>query len=112
MSIIINNSKPSIPSSPLTPLFRESKAQKELVKSIGKVGAIPPGTEKVKVQLDNYSDHEIYKNHSNFRFAFEFSGDDFLVIGNLAKDDPVSGSEIELEFDYHNRSEESRVGKV
>lgn len=102
MSIIINNSQPSTPSSPLTPLFREFKAQKELVKSIGKVGAIPPGTEKVKVQLDNYSDHEIYKNHSNFRFAFEFSGDDFLVINNLVKDDPVSGSEIELEFDYYN----------
>src|SRR5690625_7687483 len=74
MSIIINNSKPSTPSSPLTPLFREFKAQKELVKSIGKVGAIPPAKEKVKFQLDNYSDHEIYQNHSNFRFAFQFSG--------------------------------------
>src|SRR5690625_2838590 len=101
MSIIINNSKPSTPSSPFTPLCREFKAQKELVKSIGKVGAIPPAKEKVKFQLDNYSDHEIYQNHSNFRFAFQFSGDDFLTVEGLSEDDPVTGSEIELDFEYY-----------
>lgn len=101
MAIIIFNSRPSAFIGTPTPLFRETAADVTEISRNFSTGSTPPD-ETITFTIKNYQDDERYKDHTDFRLAYDISGDDFLEVTGMSQDEPIVGGSKTFGLSYYN----------